>query len=144
MAIFGVGSNWSGEEMSNRFFTEGKFIVGWDVDSAKDLYVFLASLKVGDVLYVKANPPGSREIRVKGVGIVTKSVMGCLISGEFEGSCISDGNGLFVRVRWVDQQEFTVTIPENEGRLTNIRAATIYEEYLPFVQDAILRRITTV
>ncbi|MGB7591307.1 MAG: hypothetical protein WCD04_08125 [Terriglobia bacterium] len=153
MAIFGVGSNWNGEEKRDRFFDERKFIVGWDVDSARDLYAFLASLKVGDVLYIKANQPGARVISVKGVGIVEKSVMDCLTSGEFEGSCIPDGsrlfvrvnrNSLFVRVRWVDREEFTVTIPENEGRLTNIRAATIYEEYLPFVQDAILRRITTV
>jgi hypothetical protein len=29
MAIFGVGSNWDGEELKERFFSEGKFILGW-------------------------------------------------------------------------------------------------------------------
>jgi hypothetical protein len=141
MAIFGVGSNWNGEELKDRFFSEGKFILGWNEESAKDLYAFVASLKVGDILYIKANQPGSRNIRVKGVGIVTKSLMGCMTSGEFESASISDWESLFVHVAWVHQQEFIVTIPENEGRLTNIRAATIYEEYLSVVQESILAKI---
>ena len=75
MAIFGVGSNWSKEE-KDRFFSEGKFIIGWNEESAKDLYAFVAALKVGDILYIKANPPGSRKIRVKGVGISFKKPHG--------------------------------------------------------------------
>ena len=140
MAIFGVGSNWSGEE-KDRFFSEGKFILGWNEESAKDLYAVVAALKVGDILYIKANQPGSRTIRVKGVGIVLKNLMGCMTSGEFQSSDISDWESLFVRVAWVHQEKFTVTISEEEGRLTNIRAATIYEEYLPVVQEAILEKI---
>lgn len=141
MAIYGVGSNWDGEELRDRFFAEEKFILGWNQESAKDLYAFVASLKVGDILYIKANQPGSRNIRVKGVGIVKKSLMGCMTSDEFKGSCISDWETLFVHVAWVDKQEFTVAIPEEQGKLTNIRAATIYEEYLPFVQESILAKI---
>lgn len=140
MAIFGVGSNWN-EEEKDRFFSEGKFILGWNEENAKDLYAFVAALKVGDILYIKANRPGSRKIRVKGVGIVSKSLMGCMTSGEFQSSDISDWESLFVRVAWVHKEEFRVTIPEDEGRLTNIRAATIYEEYLPVVQEAILEKI---
>ena len=34
-----------------------------------------------------------------------------------------------------------INIPENIGRLTNIRAATAYEEYLPFVQNKIVKKI---
>ncbi len=141
MAIFGVGSKWEYEELKNQFFSEGKFILGWNEASAKDLYEFVASLKVGDILYIKANAPGSRSIRVKGVGVVTRSLIGCINEGEFGASSISDWQSLFVRVAWVHQDEFVVTIPENEGKLTNIRAATIYEEYLPFVQEAILARV---
>lgn len=141
MAIFGVGSKWKDEELKNQFFSEGKFILGWNEASAKDLYEFVASLKVGDILYIKANAPGSRSIRVKGVGVVTRSLIGRINEGEFGASSISDWQNLFVRVAWVNQDEFVVTIPENEGKLTNIRAATIYEEYLPFIQEAILARV---
>ena len=138
MAIYGVGSNWSGTELKDRFFADGKFILGWNEESAKDLYAFVSSLKVGDILYIKANQPGSRTIRVKGIGIVTKSLIGCINSGEFENAAISEWESLFVRVAWLHREEFTINIPKTEGKLTNIRAATIYEEYLPIVQEAIL------
>jgi hypothetical protein len=93
--------------------------------------------------YIKANQPGSWNIRVQGVGIVTKSLMGCMTSGEFQSSSISDLESLFARVAWVHKEEFSVTIPAEEGKLTNIRAATIYEEYLPVVQESILAKISS-
>lgn len=141
MAIFGVGSKWEDEELKDQFFREEKFILGWNEASAKDLYAFVASLKVGDILYIKANAPGSRSIRVKGIGVVTRNLVGCMSAGEFGTSSISNWQALFVRVKWVHQTEFTITIPDDEGKLTNIRAATIYEEYLPFVQEAVLARV---
>ncbi len=140
MAIFGVGSNWNGEELRERFFSESRYILGWNEVNARDLYAFMASLKVGDILYIKANQPGSRTIRVKGVGIVTRNLIGCITSGELHGN-VSDWETLFVHVAWIDQQEFLVTVPEDEGKLTNIRAATMYEEHLPFVQEAVISRI---
>ena len=54
------------------------------------IYEAVSLLKVGDILYLKANQPGSRT---------------------------------------------------NEGKLTNIRAATFYEENLPFVQTRILEKL---
>lgn len=141
MAIFGVGSRWEDMELKDQFFSEGKFILGWNEASAKDLYAFVASLKVGDILYIKANAPGSRSIRVKGVGVVIRNLMGCINAGDFGASSISAWHSLFVRVAWVHKDEFVVAIPGGEGRLTNIRAATIYEEYLPFVQEAILAKV---
>lgn len=141
MAIYGVGSNWSGTELREQFFAENRFVLGWNEACANDLYSFIASLKAGDILYLKTNQPGSRIIKVKGIGIVRKSVMGCITSGEMDTNVISNWESLFVPVAWIDQGEFQIDIPENEGKLTNIRAATAYEEYLPFVQDAIIRRI---
>ncbi len=143
MAIFGVGSNWSGEEVRERFFSDSCFLLGWNEVSARDLYAFMASLKVGDILYIKANQPGSRTIRVKGVGIVRRNLIGCITAGEFHGN-VSDWETLFVRVDWIYRDEFFVTIPQDEGKLTNIRAATIYEEYLPFMQEAIIQRIVSI
>jgi len=141
MAIFGVGSKWEEEELKDQFFGEGKFILGWNEESAKDLYAFVASLKVGDILYIKANQPGSRTIRVKGIGVVTKSLIGCINSGEYGATGIAEWQSLFVRVAWVHQDEFSITIPNDEGKLTNLRAATIYEEYLPYVQEAIVAKV---
>lgn len=141
MAIYGVGSNWDGEEVCDLFFEKNQFILGWNEESAEDLYTFISSLKVGDILYIKANRPGSRNIRVKGVGIVNKNLISCISSGEYGQGSISDWNSLFVGVFWVKKSEFIIEIPENQGRLTNVRAATIYEEHLPFVQEKIVANI---
>jgi hypothetical protein len=141
LAIFGVGSKWKKKELKADFFSEEKFILGWNEDSAKDLYSFVASLKVGDILYIKANAPGSRRIRVKGVGIVTKSLIDCITDGDYGSLSISEWESLFVKVAWIHKKEFLITIPNEEGRLTNIRAATIYEEYLPIVQRQVIDKI---
>lgn len=141
MAIYGVGSNWDGEEVCELFFEKNQFILGWNEERAEDLYAFISSLKVGDILYIKANRPGSRNIRVKGVGIVNKNLISCISSGALGQGSISDWSSLFVGVSWVVKAEFVIEIPENQGKLTNVRAATIYEEYLPFVQEKIVTYI---
>ena len=141
MAIFGAGSKWDEEELKNDFFQNDKFIIGWNENSAKDLYEAVSLLKVGDIVYLKGNRPGSRDIRVKGIGLVTKSFIQCLQSGEYGTSDISNWSSFFIKIKWICQDEFKITIPENEGRLTNIRAATFYEEYLPYVQELIIDKI---
>lgn len=141
MAIFGAGSKWGNDELKNQFFKDEKYAIGWDESDAKDLYEALSHLKAGDILYLKSNSPGSRVIRVKGIGIVMKSVIQCIKDKECGDTKISDCNGIFVKVKWVHQEEFRICVPDNEGKLTNVRAATFYEEYLPFVQDEILSKI---
>jgi hypothetical protein len=141
MAIYGAGSNWSGDEMKESFFEEGRFIIGWNDASAKDLYEAVSLLKVGDILYLKANQPGSRNIRVKGVGVVEKSFIQSLIDEGLSHEVISNWSNFYIRVKWVVRDEFFIEIPEDEGKLTNIRAATFYEENLPFVQARILEKL---
>jgi hypothetical protein len=141
MAIYGVGSKWQEVELKDRFFNEGKFILGWNENSAKDLYAFVAALKVGDILYIKASAPGSRSIRIKGIGVVKRNLIGCINSGEFTNTPITSWESLFIRVEWLHRDEFEIVIPDNEGKLTNMRAATAYEEYLPYVQEKIIEKI---
>lgn len=141
MAIYGVGSNWDEGDVKDVFFEENKFVLGWNNKSASDLYSLVSSLKVGDILYIKSNKPGSRDIKVKGIGIITKSFMGCIMSGEYNNDKISDWQNLFVNVNWLYKKEFIITVPKEEGKLTNIRAATAYEEFLPYVQKEILEKI---
>lgn len=141
MAIFGAGSNWDGDEMKNDFFNDENFVIGWNFASAKDLYVAVAALKAGDIIYLKANAPGSRDIRVKGVGIVTKNFMMSVIDEEVSLSDFTSWESMAIRVHWIIKEEFFIVIPPNEGKLTNIRAATFYEESLPYVQTAIVDKI---
>ena len=144
MPIYGVGSKWEDEELKGRFFEEEKFILGWNEPTAKDIYSAVSTIKVGDILYIKANQPGTRRIRVKGVGIVTKNFMNCFNDGQFGDVNYSDWESLFIKVKWVYQDEFIINIPDNEGKLTNYRAATFYEEFLPLVQEKILEKIFNV
>lgn len=141
MAIYGAGSTWNSEEVGERFFKEQRFIVGWNRETGADLQASLAGLKIGDIVYLKSNRPGSRTIRVKGIGFVTKSFIECVQAGDYPQGSIDDWESFFVGVKWVVREEFQIVIPEDVGRLTNIRAATFYEEPLPFVQNLILDRI---
>jgi len=139
MAIFGVGSIWDDDgELAPRFFETDSFILGWGKVSAEDLYSFVASLKAGDILYLKSNQPGSRTIRVKGIGLVKES----FISG-FDPSKEDFKNpySFSIPVAWICQEPFKIVIPEKMGKMTNIRAATVYEEYLPYVQAEIIAKI---
>lgn len=138
MAIYGVGSKWNEKELKGQFFDENKFILGWNEDRAEDLYSFISALKIGDILYIKSNAPGSRKIRVKGIGLVTKNLFSCISSGELGSESYKSWKSLFVKVAWTCKDAFEIEIPEKIGKLTNIRAATIYEEYLPYVQERIV------
>jgi hypothetical protein len=141
MAIYGAGSLWGEREMRGKFFKEKKFILGWNDENAKDLYEAIAGLKVGDILYLKSNQPGSREIRIKGIGVVIKSLMQSILDQEFKDLEIGEWEELFVSVDWRSKEEFKIVIPTDEGKLTNIRAATFYEEYLSYVQQQVLKHL---
>ncbi len=142
MAIFGAGSKWNNDELKNDFFKDEKFTIGWNEKSAKDLYEAVSQLKVGDIIYLKSvSPRHIRNIEVKGIGIVTKSFIQCLQSNEYGNIDISDWSSFFIKVKWLFQDNFKVIIPDEEGKLTNVRPATFYEEYLPYVQKEILDKI---
>lgn len=141
MAIFGAGSMWDGEEIKDDFFDDDTFVIGWDYYTAKDLYECASLLKAGDIIYLKANQAGSRSIRVKGIGIVTKSFVHWLIENGLTYYKISDGNSFSIPIEWIIKNEFHIDIPATEGKLTNVRSATFYEEHLPYVQQEILQKL---
>ncbi len=141
MAIFAAGSNWDGNEMKEVFFNSERFIVGWDYKEAKDLYDAFSALKAGDIIYLKASKPGSRSIRVKGIGIVTKSLIHSIKENESISTGVSDQNRYFIHMKWIVKDEFPINIPKDEGKTTFIRAGTFHEEYLPYVQNEIIANL---
>ncbi|MCS3869455.1 hypothetical protein J3D55_002371 [Chryseobacterium ginsenosidimutans] len=139
MAIYGAGSNWDGDEIKDDFFANNNYVIGWDINDAQDLYNMLSTVKIGDIIYLKANRPGSLDLRIKGIGIVRNSLLNILFEkGE---NLSSTRNNFELPVEWIDTDEFFITIPSNTGKLTNVRAATLYEEFLPFVQNEIINKI---
>jgi hypothetical protein len=138
MAIYGAGSNWDGDEMKEEFFKNNNFIIGWNINEAQDLYNLISTMKAGDIVYLKANKPGSLDIRIKGIGIVKSSLIQILFK---KGEDLSINRKNFeLPVEWIYKQEYVINIPNDTGKLTNIRAATLYEEHLPFVHDDIIAK----
>lgn len=139
MAIYGAGSNWDGDELKEEFFKNENYLIGWDINDANDLYAMISTFKVGDIVYLKANKPGSFDIRVKGIGLVKSSLIEVLFK---KGENLSKvRNNFELPVEWIIKEEFYINIPNSIGKLTNIRAATLYEEHLPYVQNEILDKI---
>ncbi|MBV7441307.1 hypothetical protein KRX57_07730 [Weeksellaceae bacterium TAE3-ERU29] len=139
MAIFGAGSNWDGDEIKDDFFKNKNFVIGWDINDAEDLYNQISSIKVGDIIYLKANRPGSLDLRIKGIGIVEKSLTNQLFDKKENLS--KNRRNFELPVKWIVKDEFYINIPDGIGKLTNVRAATLYEEFLPFVQSEILNKL---
>lgn len=114
-------------------------MIGWDINDVQDLYNMLSTVKIGDIIYLKANRLGSLDLRIKGIGIVRNSFLNILFEkGE---NLSSTRNNFELPVECIDTDEFFITIPSNTGKLTNIRAAILYEEFLPFVQNEILIKL---
>lgn len=141
MAIYGAGSIWGEEELLNKFFNENIFTVGWCYEDASDLFDIIASVKIGDIIYLKSNAPGSRRIRVKGIGVVTNSLIHYAIDRNINISKMTEGGNLSIEVNWIVQDEFECTIPAEQGKLTSERTVTFYEEHLPFVQRNIISHL---
>ena len=131
MAIYGIGANWDGYDMTDDFISNNQIEIGWSKSDAEDLYNLLASFKVGDIVFIKSNQPGSLDVTVKAIGIVCKSVI----------NSNQNRNQNTVGVIWKNKVPFKLQIPTNTGKLTNIRAATIYEEFHPYVQNEIIKRL---
>lgn len=139
MAIFGAGSTWERNEIKDNFFRNENFVIGWDINDAEDLYNQISSIKIGDIIYLKANRPGSLDLRIKGIGIVKNTLINQLFDKEENLS--KNRRNFELPVKWIVKTEFHISIPENKGKLTNVRAATLYEEFMPFVQKEIINKL---
>jgi len=139
MAIFGAGSKWENDEMSQDFFRNENFVIGWNINDAEDLYSLISTIKIGDIIYLKSNQPGSLNLKIKGVGIVKNSFLGVLFQNEENLSLRK--HSFELPVEWICKAEFNIVIPINIGKLTHIRSGTLYEEYLPYVQREVLTKM---
>lgn len=130
MAIYAVGAYYE-EDVSGAFVANNLVGVGWDVHQAPELHLFMRSLKVGDIVYIKAYPPGSEDIIVKAIGIIMDDA---ILDGKSTNQLVAIGRN----VRWVQTTEFRIKKPSEKN---NVRANTMYEEYHPSVQQEILKRM---
>jgi hypothetical protein len=132
MAIYGIGAHYNDDgDVSSDFISNNLAGVGWGVAAAPELHKFIASLKVGDIIYIKAASPRSPDIIVKGIGIIRDDV---LLTAATSSNIVKAGRN----VDWKFTTEFRIPKPTEKN---NVRFNTLYEEFHPAVQAQIIRRI---
>jgi hypothetical protein len=125
VAIFGVGAYYDNErDVTQAFLDQGVACVGWPERDAPALYTLLRRVQTGDIVYVKAHPPG-RELIVKAVGIVTEDAV-----REHPDL----GRGIRVRWMWTGNEVFH----EADNERYNVRNNTLYEEMSPAFRTNVL------
>jgi hypothetical protein len=131
MAIYGVGAYFDGDKDVSGEFVQNELVgVGWEPGDAPELQEYFKSLKVGDIVYIKA-AFGGGDITVKGIGIIRDNA----IRGRQDtNKLVSTGRN----VAWLNREHFVIRRPKEKN---NVRNNTIYEEFHPLVQAEIIKKI---
>lgn len=131
MAIYGIGAYYD-HDVSPEFIANNVAGVGWGLAEAPELHKFIASLKVGDIIYIKAAAPNSPDIIVRAIGIIRDDVI--VDATAYDGLVEAGRN-----VDWKFSEEFRVPKPTERN---NVRLNTLYEEFHPAVQAQIIQRLS--
>ena len=125
MGIFGLGAFYQEEgDMTQVFLSNGVGCVGWSYQDAPGLHRLIRHVKVGDILYIKAQP-ATKGLIIKAVGIVL----------DDEVHPVDNVGEACIRVRWIWNGYEVV------GRVHgkyNVRNNTLYEETHPEVQNRVI------
>ena len=130
MAIYGIGAYYD-KDVSHDFISHSLVGIGWSFEDAPELHKFIASLKVGDIIYIKAVSPRSSDIIVRGIGIIRDYD---LLNAEETSGLVEVGRN----VDWKITREFRIAKPTERN---NVRRNTLYEEFHPHVQAQIIQRL---
>lgn len=128
MAIYAVGANHDGEDVSDDFISNNIAGPGWSNIDAPELHQFLRSLKVGDIVYIKSFSPSSPDIIVKAIGIITDDEV------VTNSNVVAAGRN----IKWIVKDSFRISKPIEKY---NVRLNTMYEEFHPTVQSEILTKL---
>lgn len=127
MAIYAIGAYYD-EDVSSEFIVNNIAGPGWDSTQAPELHQFVRSLKVGDIVYIKSVSPASSDIIVKGIGVITNDQV------VTTSTVVSAGRN----IKWLVTDNFRIPKPCEKN---NVRLNTMYEEFHPDVQSAILKKL---
>lgn len=130
MAVYGVGAFYD-RDVSPDFIRENIVGVGWSDDDAPELREYFQSMKVGDIVYIKAAAFGAEDITVKAIGIIRDTVIRRNVDTD---SLVSTGRN----VKWLFTNRFLISRPVERN---NVRSNTVYEEFHPEVLRQIIDRI---
>jgi hypothetical protein len=129
MAIYGIGAYYGDRgDVSGDFISAGIAGPGWDDTDAPELHQFIRSLRVGDIVYLKSAPASSSDLFIKAIGIVRDEEI------VPKNELVAIGRN----IHWLSTKQFQIPRPTEKN---NVRSNTMYEEFHPQVQVAILREI---
>ena len=128
MAIYGIGANYDGDDVSEDFIADSIIGTGWDDADAPDLHEYFREISPGDIVYIKSCSYSS-NITVKGIGIVLDEV----ILDISYNSMVHIGRN----VKWIHTEWFKMQRPANQKN--NVRGNTIYREFHPELIDQIMK-----
>ena len=129
MAIYGIGAYYDGDDVSQEFIDNNLIGTGWTIADAPELHEYFTTLKVGDIIYIKAAFGGS-DITVKGIGVITDNII--LTAAHHYLTQIGRN------MRWLNTDKFIIPRPAEKN---NVRSNTVYEEFHPLVQQEIISRL---
>ena len=118
MSVWGIGAYYD-KDLSEEFILRNCACIGWSKGEAPALYKMFTSVKIGDIIYIKAFLPKKRQLLIKSVGIVTENAI----------RNISSELGMGLSVKWKrlnDPVEINIT---EQIYKNNVFNNTLYEEY---------------
>lgn len=121
MAVWAIGAFYSNAEPTDKTeaFLENKCAcIGWNKENAPSLHFMFNTIKAGDIIYIKAFVPKTKQLHIKAVGIVNDTA---------KKSYNDLGTG--VSVVWKnDFRPFSITVNDAMYK-NNVFNNTLYEEY---------------
>ena len=126
MAIYGIGAYFS-SDVSNDFIANNIIGTGWSAKDVPELFQYMRSLKVGDIVYIKSFSPASSDLIIKGIGIIKDDVV-------VSNSIVKCGRNVI----WKNTNQLRLAKPQERN---NVRANTMYEEFHPEIQDFVMRNL---
>ena len=128
MAIYAIGSHYEGTRDVSDDFIKGNFVgIGWPNSYAPELHQFIASLKVGDIIYIKSVAANSKFIFVRAIGFIKDDTI-------LKNKLVKSGRNVF----WKVTEKFQIQKPKEKN---NVRLNSIYQEFHPEVQAQILKQL---
>ena len=127
MAIFGIGAYYTDKnlDMTDSFLSKEVACIGWSNKDGHPLYNLMKYIKIGDIIYIKAQPANIGLI-IKAVGIVLNNNIH-RVPGTGEG-CI--------KTKWI--WKGNIVLGKINDSCRPIRNLTLYEELNPKIQNEVL------
>jgi len=140
MAIFGIGARYDDQWVNKSFIEHKMACIGHERADTPEIYAEFRTLKVGDIIYMKALGPSSDRMCIMGVGIVTNNFIKEIITDEDTDDEIHWGHG--VKVNWVfDGEEYYASKGLDKDKHWHRRVGTFYEEHSRKIQKLIIRML---